>query len=1028
MTSPLSINDSNLEAILRKVVSGTVSLFLGSGMNKGSNNSLGEDAPIGSELVVKIGDHFFPNEGDIIADLKSISEYVEIRESRRALDTFIYDLLSDYTPSRTLKQIPLYCWRSIYTTNFDRLLEQAYDSVGDRKQRLVPIYSDRDVQRHQIGRDVPYIKLHGCITQISSRDLPLILTMRDYENFQANRTRLFRRLQDELYDNTILFIGYSLSDPDFLALFNEVQQALGGITEFPRCYAVVLNPNRIDVEVWNARKVTLLNMTAAEFFDLAKELPSPITPVEDKATPLVEDAHLKLDINVANDLFKAFILVNSKLGYNGNPDFADFYRGNKPTWEVIRAHGDANRTLYEQIVDEVLFVEETEKASPLEVVVITAEAGGGKTSLLMRLAYDHATLFDGFCLFHKPFEDIPTSVIEELSRVLKKRIFLFVDDATDNITALANLATSARILNIPITILCGERKNEWNTVAERLTSVVPVEYEMPYLDDAEIDNILDALERNDYLCMLSDRNYEERRAIFREKAYKQMLVAMREATEGKNFDEIIKEEYESIPNDLAKRTYLHICSLHRFGVPVRETLLKRLSGIDFTEFHAQLYKPLERVVTEEVDEDLGIISYRSRHPHIAEIVCKYVMTQESSTSIYLEILDKMDIGYASDLASFRELIQTKEIIYSMPSLEHMRLFFNRALMLSGGAAFVFQHYGMMEMEHGTLEQADYCISKACQIEPKNGAYRHSYALLLVRRSRNAPNPIQAEKFFDKAQEALTDLMRWYPANSYAYATYAENLISKASQTDSTMRYEYLQEANEIVQKGLRLCIEKAYLLDVQSRILQNLGQSAEAKQALVASHQADPTRVKTALSLAALQYREQDFQGANQTVQETLSYAPTHERLNFLAARIAKALGQSSDQIINCLKRAFDPTFVDAEVNFELAVEYYRAGRHQEGEEVFEAFRKNPLYRGERRSDARRIRTYLLDQDGNKKAFEGQVSLIYGSKYGYILADLIPIQIFFHPSKELDLKTGSRVSFFVGFTYFGSNAMQIRKV
>jgi hypothetical protein len=206
--------ESDVSPILRKVAEGKVVLFLGSGINKGCVDSKGRDAPLGNELALLIKEKFFPDE-EVPTDLPTICACAEVRESRRILERFIYDTLIDYKPSGSvLKQIPNFQWRRIYTTNFDRLLEQAYDEVPEKAQNLYPIYSDRDRQDFQLGQDVPYLKLHGCITKLSSPDLPLILTPEDYAKYRENRKRLFRRLQDDLFDHTILFVGYSLTDPN----------------------------------------------------------------------------------------------------------------------------------------------------------------------------------------------------------------------------------------------------------------------------------------------------------------------------------------------------------------------------------------------------------------------------------------------------------------------------------------------------------------------------------------------------------------------------------------------------------------------------------------------------------------------------------------------------------------------------------------------------------------------------------------------------------------------------------------------
>ena len=311
------MHNQEIAPILRKIAEGKVVLFLGSGVNKGCLNSRGQDAPIGKELALMIKDGFFPDE-EIPTDLPTICTCVEARESRRILDRFIYDILIDYKPSMdVLKQIPKFRWRRIYTTNFDRLVEQAYDDTSERVQNLYTIYSDRDRQDFQLGQDVPYFKLHGCITKISSPGLPLILTQQDYANYRENRVRLFDRFKGELFDHTILFIGYNLSDPNFSDLFYEVLDNMN-INDFPRCYAISPNTPRALVSAWDIKKIEILDLTASEFFALAAE--EPIAPYsvpqhqQEQVTVLTEQAAPSLDLRIASDLLRAFALVDDRLG------------------------------------------------------------------------------------------------------------------------------------------------------------------------------------------------------------------------------------------------------------------------------------------------------------------------------------------------------------------------------------------------------------------------------------------------------------------------------------------------------------------------------------------------------------------------------------------------------------------------------------------------------------------------------------------------------------------------------------------
>jgi hypothetical protein len=49
------------------------------------------------------------------------------------------------------------------------------------------------------------------------------------------------------------------------------------------------------------------------------------------------------------------------------------------------------------------------------------------------------------------------------------------------------------------------------------------------------------------------------------RAGRQLLVTLREITEGRGFDEIVLDEYHHIPSLTARNAYLYVCSLFQFG-------------------------------------------------------------------------------------------------------------------------------------------------------------------------------------------------------------------------------------------------------------------------------------------------------------------------------------------------------------------------------------------------------------------------------------------------------------------------------
>jgi hypothetical protein len=166
--------------------------------------------------------------------------------------------------------------------------------------------------------------------------------------------------------------------------------------------------------------------------------------------------------------------------------------------------------------------------------------------------------------------------------------------------------------------LLGERLNEWR---QRPAAIGGKEFLLEPLSDPEIDRLLDCLSRHGELNKLEHLSRELQVAAIKEKHGKQLLVAMREATEGRGFDAILEDEYRGIADDLSQRLYLIVCCFYQHGAYVRDSLLAQLLELPVTEMYSRTASPTEGVVFYELaDPKTGNYAARARHRTIADVV------------------------------------------------------------------------------------------------------------------------------------------------------------------------------------------------------------------------------------------------------------------------------------------------------------------------------------------------------------------------------------------------------------------------
>jgi SIR2-like protein/pYEATS domain-containing protein involved in immunity len=128
-------------------------------------------------------------------------------------------------------------FRHVLTTNYDKTLEITHKRLGLASPKCINWADDEDVLRLMFsflehdGDERYLIYLHGCITNPSS----IVLTDRDYTQRYLRSDAAVRKLFAIFAMQRIVIFGFSLSDPDLMAILRQVTGALG--FQSPRHFA-----------------------------------------------------------------------------------------------------------------------------------------------------------------------------------------------------------------------------------------------------------------------------------------------------------------------------------------------------------------------------------------------------------------------------------------------------------------------------------------------------------------------------------------------------------------------------------------------------------------------------------------------------------------------------------------------------------------------------------------------------------------------------------------------------------------------
>lgn len=1022
----------------QQIHGGNVVLFLGSGASIGALHKTENKPPIGNELANLIATKFLGSEYldrplSYVADLAiSESNLVTVQE-------YIASIFTDFHPSDFHKLIANFVWRAIATTNYDLIIERAYSSNTAALQTPIPFKrnGERIEEKLKAVDSLCYYKLHGCITVTNDPSLPLILTPDQYITHRKNRSRLFERLHDLAYENPIVFIGNSLSDIDIRAILNELDQ-LGDAK--PRSYIVAPDMPPAEKRFWEGRRYTCLEGKCEDFFNTLESSIPKATRRLATLFPIEQHPITKKFTSGTKPSSSLETLLNRDLeyiyeGYKTTAvDPKAFYKGYLVDWSPVIFGFDVKRDISDKILEEIFLSNEAEKADSQELVVIKGHAGSGKTVTLRRVAWDAATLFDKVCFSVKASSHPEYEPLYELYSHIKQRIYLFIDPASDYSDIIRLFMDRARKDKMLLSIITCERSNEWNTYCTELHPYQSTEYELKYLSLKEIGILLDLLEKNNSLGYMEGMLPEQQKELLTQKAGRQLLVALHEATSGKPFEDIIYDEYKSISNPQAQSLYLTVAIMHRLGVQTRAGLISRVHGIPFSEFKDKLFKPLEYVVFAREDSIIKDHVYLTRHQNIAEIIFERALVgMQSRYDEYIRILNHLDIDYNADRAGFKGLVSARMLLSIFPNQEMIRNIFAISGKRCPDDPMLLQQQAIFEMhaDGGNLEKAKELLDKSYKLAStaQKKPISHSIAMLLIKQAEHASNPAERIKLREKAKILSSELASSDPHSSHPFHTLIKlgiDEIKDAIEVGDDVYFERkVKEVEEYIFKALQSHPSDSYILDAESQFCHLIKADPKALDSLKKAFSSNKKSPYIASRLAKV-YKEMGRDDeAMRVLKECLDINPSSKDIHFTLAKYLIDIKPDSPDIIHHLRRSFTKGDVNYNAQFWYARSLYLSGQISEALDVFKSLGDSNA-------------SLILKKDPQAIVIENNMPKLYIGKirnveyaHAFIIKDGTGDKIFAYRFNGNDniwdqLKAEKRVVFEIAFNYKGPVAINIQ--
>ncbi|MCA9942898.1 MAG: SIR2 family protein [Anaerolineales bacterium] len=225
-------------------------LFVGSGI------SIGAGLPGWGELIRPLAEevgYLWPEDEAFLASehLLTAAQHYQNQRERNALIRYLREKL-DTTfigPSSNHERLLSLPIQTIFTTNYDDLIERALQDMGIRRQVIFNAsqlpYWDENV--------VKVVKLCGDL-----QDPEMVVTKNDFNLYFAKKSHLASRLRTILESKVPLFLGYSLRDPFFNQIWDRIgfdfqQHQLEG-------YAVLFDAQPLEIDDLRQRHIQVINL------------------------------------------------------------------------------------------------------------------------------------------------------------------------------------------------------------------------------------------------------------------------------------------------------------------------------------------------------------------------------------------------------------------------------------------------------------------------------------------------------------------------------------------------------------------------------------------------------------------------------------------------------------------------------------------------------------------------------------------------------------------------------------------------
>lgn len=644
--------ENELYSLFETIFQGNSILFLGAGA------SVGEKRYLSKELIEYYEEYL----GYSLSE-NSITRFIDVLSAdsdfnRNHFDTEVENMLQKYEITEAHKIMASIPWREIITTNFDLLVEQAYDEIKNTSKHiynLKTVRSKKEYYYRQSADELKYVKLNGCISDKGK--YPLAFSTEDFKSLSGYYKYVLNDLRNLSDKISLISAGYSFSD-DFGV---ELLQKFDSFNFRDKKWILNIDPypNEKALKYYSSQKICIIKCSFSEFFSKYAWWEENIYNQRRKKISITNSTNSQISIpfHLSQKLSTCLKQLNNNVSEKFVKD-ENFYRGEEPNYQLILRNVDViKKSELENAKNLISRVLNENNTTILPTFFITGGFGIGKSTFTLRLIHEFSKNIDldliafeitDFLSIKKEF------LVELFSHCPAKNIVLYCDEVEVE-SSFKLLIELRRELSI-------EQFNDFNLfflvpIRENIlqkyrhTRDIKKSYDINIsgrLTDNETIELLDKLKR---VGIVNYRDISERDTII-SKIKSQydsdsFITLLSIVSNGTHVNDLIGA-YNQLSQE-AKKAFLFTALLHRYKLHMPASILKKIVGGDWKEFTNNVIKVEGKgILIQENIKSVGTdpdIYFRTKHPIIAdELINRIVSSKDKQYRLYEKIINSIDVG------------------------------------------------------------------------------------------------------------------------------------------------------------------------------------------------------------------------------------------------------------------------------------------------------------------------------------------------------------------------------------------------